>query len=155
MFEADFQKVKRAAVEIGKNLAAKICHAKEILTLDPKIMEKFISETVRNEPSIQFVAITNRDGKQIMQVHTQRGDKGLFRSLFDVDFKEKEWFRNVIDTGESYWSDLFFSRFTNRLIMTFAEPIRDTKGNIVAVLDVDFKFDDLMKLVNQLQDNQQ
>lgn len=155
MFESDFQKVKKAAVEIGKKLAAKICHAKEILTLDPKIMEKFISDTVRNEPSIQFVAVTNRDGKQLMQVHTQRGDKGLFRSLFDVDFKEKEWFRNVIETGESYWSDLFFSRFTNRLIMTFAEPIRDTKGNIVAVLDVDFKFDDLTKLVNQLPDNQQ
>ena len=39
--------------------------------------------------------------------------------------------------------------------MTFAEPIRDNKGNIVAVLDVDFKFDDLTKLVNQLPDNQQ
>ena len=34
--------------------------------------------------------------------------------------------------------------------MTFAEPVRDRAGNIVAVMDVDFKFDDLTKLVNHL-----
>ena len=154
MFESDFQKVKNAAVKIGKKFAASICKAPEILTLEPKAMEAFIKKAVRAVPSIQFVAITNRDGKQLIQIHTQRGDKGLFRPLFDLDFKEKEWFRNVIETGEAYWSDLFFSRFTGRLIMTFAEPIRDKDGNIVAVLDIDFKFDDLTKLVNQLPADQ-
>jgi isopropylmalate/homocitrate/citramalate synthase len=154
MFESDFQKVKNAAVKIGKKFAASICKAPEILTLEPKTMEAFIKKAVRAVPSIQFVAITNRDGKQLIQIHTQRGDKGLFRPLFDLDFKEKEWFRNVIETGEAYWSDLFFSRFTGRLIMTFAEPIRDKDGNIVAVLDIDFKFDDLTKLVNQLPADQ-
>lgn len=154
MFESDFQKVKNAAIKIGKKFAASICKAPEILTLEPKTMEAFIKKAVRAVPSIQFVAITNRDGKQLIQIHTQRGDKGLFRPLFDLDFKEKEWFRNVIETGEAYWSDLFFSRFTGRLIMTFAEPIRDKDGNIVAVLDIDFKFDDLTKLVNQLPNDQ-
>ena len=52
------------------------------------------------------------------------------------------------DTGESYCSDLFFSRFTGRLIITFAEPIRDKHGNIIAVMDTDFKFDELTKRLN-------
>lgn len=150
LFESDFEKVKKAAVRIGRKLAGKICQAKEVLTLDPAVMEPFLASAVHTEPSIQFLAITNLDGHQLTQVHTQRGDKGLFRPLFDVDFKEKEWFRNVVETGESYWSDLFFSRFTGRLIMTFAEPVRTPDGRIVAVMDVDFRFDDLTKLVNHL-----
>lgn len=150
MFESDFQKVKKAASEKGRRLAAKICSAPEILSLNPKQIEPFLRKVVRSEPSIQFLAITNRDGQQLSQVHTQHGDKGLFRSLLKVDFKEKEWFCNVIATGEPYWSDLFFSRFTGRLIMTFAEPIRDQGGNIVAIMDVDFKFDELTKLINTL-----
>ena len=121
-----------------------------MLTLDPVVMEPFLTEAVHAEPSIQFLAITNVDGHQLTQVHTQRGDKGLFRPLFDVDFKSKEWFVNVIETGEPYWSDLFFSKFTKRLVMTFAEPVRDDTGKIVAVMDVDFRFDYLTKLINHL-----
>jgi isopropylmalate/homocitrate/citramalate synthase len=150
MFESDFQKVKRAAKDKGRRLAARICSAPEVLSLNPKRIVPFLRQVVRTEPSIQFLAITNRDGKQLSQVHTQRGDKGLFRPLLNLDFKEKEWFRNVIATGEPYCSDLFFSRFTGRLIITCAEPIRDSDGNIVAVMDVDFKFDDLTKMVNTL-----
>ncbi len=150
LFESDFEKVKKAAAKIGRKLAAKICHAPAVLSLDPKVMEPFLAKVIHSEPSIQFLTITDRDGHQLSQVHTQRGDKGQFRSLLDMDFGDKEWFQNVLETGESYWSDLFFSKFTGRLVMTFAEPVRDRAGNIVAVMDVDFKFDDLTKLVNHL-----
>lgn len=154
MFESDFQKVRKAAAMKGKVLAARICSSPEIQTLSPKVMEPFLKNLVMAEPSIQFLAITKADGHQLIQVITQRADKKQFKSLLTVDFKEKEWFRNVIETGEPFWSDLLFSRFTGRLIMTFAEPIRDNNGNIVAVMDVDFKFDELTKLLNDLpQDN--
>jgi isopropylmalate/homocitrate/citramalate synthase len=150
LFESDFQKVKRAAEIKGKTLAERICSAPEILTLDPNTMEPFLRDVIRSEPSIQLLAITNLEGRQITQVHTQRGEKGLFRPLLKENFNEHDWFREVIETGESYYSDLFFSRFTDVLIMTFAEPVRDRTGKVVAVLDVDFKFDELTKLINDL-----
>lgn len=150
MFESDFQKVRSAAAMKGRALADTICSAPEILTLNPKIMQPFLKNVVKTEPSIHFLAITNSNGHQLIQILTQRGDKKLFRPLLSLDFKEKEWFRNVINTGLPFWSDLLFSRFTGKLIMTFAEPIRDKNGNIVAVMDVDFKFDELTKLVNDL-----
>lgn len=153
LFESDFEKVKKAAAKIGRKLVAKVCHAPAVLSLDTDTMEPFLTEVVHNEPSIQFIAITNLDGRQLTQVHTQRGEKSLFRPLFDVDFKEKEWFVNVIETGEPYWSDLFFSKFTGRLTMTFAEPIKDKQGKVIAIMDVDFKFDDLVKLVNHLPED--
>jgi len=39
--------------------------------------------------------------------------------------------------------------------MTFAEPIRDKDGKIVAVMDLDFKFDELTKLINTLPSEQE
>ncbi|MBR4426524.1 MAG: cache domain-containing protein, partial [Spirochaetales bacterium] len=109
---------------------------------------------VKNEPSIQLLDIIDLNGKQLVQVLTQRGDKKLFRPLLSMDFREKEWFRSVVETGQPYWSDLTFSRFTGRLIMMFCEPIRDSNGNIVAVMDVDLKFDELTKMLNDLPQDQ-
>lgn len=155
MFESDFMKAKRAATLKGQQIVDMISHAPEVLSLNSKDMESYLSKMVKTEPSIQFLAVTNIQGFQICQVHTQRGDKGLFRPLLKVNFTEKEWFVNVLQTGEPYVSDLFFSRFTNRLIMTFAEPIRDKQGNIVAVMDIDFMFDELTKLINTLPHEQE
>ncbi len=148
MFESDFAKAKKEAIAKGKSLVDRICAAPEVQTLKPKTLEPFLKKVIRSEPSLQFLAITNLEGYQVCQVHTQRGDKGLFRPLLKVNFNEKEWFVNVKTTGESYCSDLFFSKFTGRLIVTFAEPIRDSKGNIIAVMDIDFKFDELTKMLN-------
>ncbi len=146
MFESNFKKVKRMALEMGQKLAKNICAAKEIQSLNPRILERFLKQIIRSEPALQFLALTNLDGHQICNVHTQRGDKGLFRSLLKVNFNEKEWFVNVRETGEPYCSDLFFSRFTGRLIMTFAEPIYNQEGEMIAIMDLDFMFDGLSKL---------
>ncbi|MDY0175320.1 MAG: histone-lysine N-methyltransferase [Lentisphaeria bacterium] len=146
MFESKFHRVKKMALEMGRQLAQNICAAPELRSLDPKILEPFLKEIIQKEPSLQFLALTNLDGQQVCNVHTQRGDKGLFRPLLKVNFKEKEWFRNVINTGEPYCSDLFFSRFTGRLIMTYAKPIYDENDKMVAVMDLDFKFNELSQI---------
>lgn len=150
IFESDFQKVKRAAIAKGEVLAAKIRKSPDILSLDPKKIESFLRSVVKEESSIQLLAITDAGGQQITHVHTQRGEKGLFRPLFNENFTEHEWFRNVLETRQPYFSDLFFSRFTDELIMTFAYPLMDATGSVVAVIDIDFKFDELTKLINAL-----
>jgi isopropylmalate/homocitrate/citramalate synthase len=150
LFESDFQKVTDAARTKGQTIAKRVSESKDVLSLDAARIEEFLKTLVRDEPCIQLVAITNTEGRQICHVHTQRGEKGLFRPLFNENFTDHDWFREVLETGTPYYSDLYFSRFTNKLIMTFAEPIRNAKGEIVAVLDIDFKFNELTQLVNRL-----
>lgn len=150
LFESDFQRVKEAARAKGKALAKRVSKSPDVLSLEPARIEKFLKTVVQGEPAVQLIAITNTEGRQISHVHTQRGEKGLFRPLFNEHFTDHEWFRNVLETGQSYSSDLFFSRFTNKLVMTFAEPIRDSKGEIVAVMDVDLKFEELTQQVNRI-----
>lgn len=152
LFESDFSKVKKAAVAKAVALAEKISAAPEVQALEAAAMESFLNEVVAEEASIQLLAVTNTVGQRISQVHTQRGEKKLFRRLLDKDFRKHDWFVSVLETGEPYYSDLFFSKFTGILIMTAALPIRGRDGSLKAVIDIDFKFDELSKLISTVPD---
>jgi hypothetical protein len=87
------------------------------------------------------------------QVHTQRGEKALFRNLLNKDFKDREWLLHVVNTGKEFVSDLFFSKYAHNLIITIAEPIHDEEGKVTGVVDFDFKFEELTKLITPLPDD--
>ncbi|OGV72280.1 MAG: histone-lysine N-methyltransferase [Lentisphaerae bacterium RIFOXYB12_FULL_65_16] len=150
LFESDFTKVKKEAVRKAELLAELITGAPEIQSLAPERVKKFLQNAIKEESAIQLLTITDLQGHRISQVHTQRGEKGLFRSLLNEDFSEREWFRDVLDTGQPYYSDLYFSRFTGILILTIAYPIKNAQDEIVAVIDMDFKFDGLTNLIHHL-----
>jgi isopropylmalate/homocitrate/citramalate synthase len=175
LFLSDFEKVKREAVARAVTLAGRISASAAVQALDAERMERFLHEVVRKEGSIQLIAVTNTEGRRISQVHTQRGEKALYRNLLNKDFRKHDWFVNVLKRGEPYYSDLFFSKYTGRLIMTAAVPIyarppaRRTQVKKAAVpaaraaaeakppvhngrtlrgvMDIDFIFDELAKLI--------
>jgi isopropylmalate/homocitrate/citramalate synthase len=150
LFKSEFQEVKEEARKKAQYLAERISKAPEVHSLEKERMEPFLNEIVKREHSIQLLAITDTSGQRISQVHTQRGEKGLFRNLLNKDFRKHDWFVEVLNSGEPYYSDLFFSKFTGALIFTAALPIYDQEGEIYAVMDIDFKFDELVKLVNPI-----
>ncbi len=153
LFESDFKRVLDAASEKAKKLAERISHSPEVKSMKGKVLEPYLDEVLKEEGSIQLLAITDPEGFRVSQVHTQRGEKGQFRNLMNKDFKETDWFLEVIKTGKPYFSDLFFSRYTNQLIMTIAHPIFDENDTIRAVMDIDFKFEELVKLLSNVPDD--
>jgi isopropylmalate/homocitrate/citramalate synthase len=150
LFESDFDRVREEAVRIAKALAEDVGSAPQLARLDPAEMDDYLQDIVKREGSIQLLAITNTEGKRISQIYAQHGEKALFRNLLSKDFSQKEWFKEVLRTGEPYFSHLFFSIYTGRLILTAALPLRATDGSVRAVLDIDFRFDELVKLINTL-----
>jgi len=152
LFESELERVKEEVKKIAMAIAEDVAGAKEVANLDPDEMDEYFEDIVRREGTIQLLAVTNTDGKRISQIYAHHGEKALFRNLLTKDFKEKEWFREVLRTRQPYFSHLFFSIYTNRLIMTAALPIKDAEGNVRAVIDIDFVFDELMKLINKLPD---
>ena len=152
LFVSDFQLAKEAAVEKARHIAERISASEDVRSLDPARMESFLHDVVSREASIQLLAVTNREGRRISQAHTQRGEKGLFRNLMNKDFRKHDWFVAVLETGVPYYSDLFFSKYTAKLIMTAAMPILDAGGEMYAVMDIDFRFDELMKLISPIPD---
>ncbi|MBL8026715.1 MAG: histone-lysine N-methyltransferase, partial [Fibrobacteres bacterium] len=152
LFKSDFDKVKKEAIRKAKLLAEHISASDAILSMDPERIEPFLEEVLREEGSIQLLTIADTKGERVGQVHTQRGEKALFRNLLNKDFKDREWLLHVINTGKEYVSDLFFSKYAHNLIITIAEPIRDEAGKVTGVVDFDFKFEELTKLITPLPD---
>ncbi|MCK9170686.1 MAG: histone-lysine N-methyltransferase, partial [Treponema sp.] len=148
LFESELDKVKAAAGKIALSIAEEAMKAPELATLDPSVMDDCLEEIVKREGSIQLLAVTNTDGYRICQIYAKHGEKNLFRNLLTKNFREKEWFCRVIETGNPYISHLFFSLYTGRLILTAAFPLKDKEGKVRAVIDMDFMFDELMKLVH-------
>lgn len=147
LFESELDKVKAEAGKIALAIAEEAMKAPELATLDPSVMDGCLEEIVKREGSIQLLAVTNTDGYRICQIYAKHGEKNLFRNLLTKNFREKEWFCKVIETGSPYISHLFFSLYTGRLILTAAFPLKDSGGKVRAVIDMDFMFDELMKLV--------
>lgn len=152
LFVSDFQKAKEAAIEKARHIAKKISGSRDVHSLDAARMESFLHEVVGREASIQLLAVTNLEGRRISQAHTQRGEKGLFRNLMHKDFRKHEWFLAVLETQEPYYSDLFFSKYTGKLIMTAAMPLFSPDDEMYAVMDIDFRFDELVKLLSPIPD---
>ncbi|MFP4180013.1 MAG: cache domain-containing protein [Spirochaetaceae bacterium] len=150
LFISEFQQVKDEARKKARHISENISTAPEIQSLDKEKMEPILDEVLKREKSIQLLAITDSNGRRISQVHTQRGEKKLFRNLMNKDFREHQWFVEVVNSGKPYYSDLYFSKFNNELICTIALPIYNKNGEIYAVMDVDFKFDELVKLLNPI-----
>jgi len=153
LFESDFTRVKKEAVRRAQVLAERISASRAIQSMNIETMESFLQNVLRKEGSIQFLTITNSEGTRVGRVHTQRGEKGRFRNLLNKeDFGDREWHEEVVKTGEPYCSDLFFSRYTHALTLTIAMPIFNRKQRIIGVVDFDFKFEELTKLISTLPD---
>ena len=152
LFISDFEFIQTTVKDKAMRISAIITASPEVHSLDPEIMEPYLKSVLKREPSIQLLAITNLNGYRISQVHTQRGEKGLYRRLMDKDFNEHKWFTRVKETGEAYCSELFTSVFTDRMIITVALPLRSEDGGIRAIIDIDFNFNELVKLVSDIPD---
>jgi isopropylmalate/homocitrate/citramalate synthase len=199
LFVSDFQKAKEAAILKARHIAERISASPDVHSMDAERMESFLHDVVGREASIQLLAVTNLEGRRISQAHTQRGEKGLFRNLMHKDFRKHDWFVEVLKTRQPYYSDLFFSKYTGKLIMTAAMPIFRVEGahsgpgggsaakpvgvltdgpasresgrgeppaahgaaaslgglgfqEMYAVMDIDFRFEELVKLITPIPD---
>jgi len=150
LFESDFKKAKIEALALARDFASQISRSPELAGGDNKEMEDFLRRIVAREPFIHLMALTDTEGHRIVPLQTQRGEKGKFRRLGRKDFNNKEWFRRALEDGDIYQSDLFFSEFTKELVMTTALPLLGPQGVLRGVLDVDFKFEEVVKLIDNL-----
>ena len=150
LFESNFAKAIKMAKYFAQKIAVNVTERLSVENLREEEVARFLDDVLKKEPSIQFAAITDPFGKRIGQVHTQRGEGSLFRNVLKKNFTGREWLVKVAETKEPWYSDLYFSKFTGRLILTAAQPIVNGKENIYAVLDLDFMFDELVKLESEV-----
>ena len=73
-------------------------------------------------------------------------DKAKYQKIgLNEDFSDRDWFIKPMSDGKIHATNLYSSRITGYLCVTVSGPIRDEMGEIVGVLGLDIRFEDLAR----------
>lgn len=146
-FVSELDVLKAKAEQLVAALAEELAEREEIRSMDPARQEPVLQAALDAHPYIQFMYITNLDGRKITRNITHIADRAKYeKALQDEDLSGRDWFINPIKTGKVYVSDFYTSRFTGALCITVSVPIRNDADEIQGVLGMDIRFKDLVKM---------
>jgi isopropylmalate/homocitrate/citramalate synthase len=147
-FISEFDRIKRRAEEVAEHLAEKLIDMPALGTMKRARMEPVLQGLLARNPMIRFAYVVDLEGRLATRVLTQAEDKALYdhAHLDRIDFSDRDWFKEPLQSGEIHVSDLFTSKITDRLSLTVSAPVVAGGGQVVGVLGLDIKFEDLAKL---------
>jgi isopropylmalate/homocitrate/citramalate synthase len=147
LFISEFDKLKLKAHELAFHLVEHLIDHKEIQSMDPELAKPIFIKILDDNPFIQFLYVVNADGRKITQNFTHLEDRAKYANYqLDSDFSARPWFIEPIKDGEIHVSEFYTSRITGALCITVSGPIRNDEDEIVGILGIDLRFEDLAKM---------
>lgn len=155
LFLSGFDLIKHEAVEYARQLIEKILENKEMRSMDPGKQEPIIREFIKEYPFIQFAYVTNLDGIKITKNITQPEYRGKFlrRMKIHEDCSDREWFIKTIEDAKLHVSGICTSKITGALIITVSAPIMDDNDEMLGVLGLDIRFEDVVKAIESMYES--
>jgi len=146
LFVSDFDRIKRRAYEMAAHLAEKLVEHPDIRSMDPKRQEPLLAKVLEEYPFIQFLYVVNLEGKKITRNICHPEDRAKYEVIgLDEDFSNRDWFIEPLKSGKVYISNFYTSRITGALCITVSAPIRNEEEEIVGILGMDLRFEELVK----------
>jgi isopropylmalate/homocitrate/citramalate synthase len=155
LFLSGFDLIQFEAHEYASKLIEKLLTQPDMHNMDPEKQEAVLKEFIEEYPFIQFAYVTDIKGVKITRNITQP----IYRSHFMHKIKEhedcsdREWFRNTVQDGKLHVSGIISSRITGALIMTVSAPVVDDKDDMIGVLGLDIRFEDVVKVIQNLYES--
>ncbi|MGB9713032.1 triose-phosphate isomerase [Dissulfurimicrobium hydrothermale] len=153
LFKSDFDELKAEAHDLAFHLIGSLVEGPEIRSMDPARIEPTLKQVIDDYPFIQFLYVVNADGKKITRNITHlkyRAKYATFR--LDEDFSDRPWFIEPMQNGKVYISDFYTSKITGALCITVSAPILNNEDEIVGILGMDIRFEDLAKMEQDEED---
>lgn len=146
MFVSEFELMKKRAFDMAAHLVEEYIENPDIKGMKPDRQEERLKGLVEDYPYIQFAYAVNGEGVKITRNITQIVDKAKYQRIgLNDDFSDRDWFIKPMADGRIHATDLYSSRITGALCVTVSGPIRDEMGDIVGVLGLDIRFEDLAR----------
>jgi len=146
LFVSDFDLIKQRAYDMAASLIEKVVEHPDIRSMDPKRQERLLEQVEQENPFIQFLYVVNLEGKKITKNITRPEDRAKYETIgSDEDFSDREWFIEPLKTGKVHITDFYTSRITGALCITVSAPVRNEEEQIVGVLGMDLRFEELVK----------
>ena len=146
MFVSEFELMKKRAFDMAAHLVEQYIEDPGIKSMQPERQEERLKSLVEDYPYIRFAYAVNGEGIKITRNITQIVDKAKYQKIgLNDDFSDRDWFIKPMADGRIHATDLYSSRITGALCVTVSGPIRDEMGDIVGVLGLDIRFEDLAR----------
>jgi len=147
LFVSEFDQLKQKADKLAAHLAEDLAEREEIRSMRPKVMEPVLQQALDNYPFIQFMYVTNLEGRKITRNITHIVDRAKYAEMkLDEDLSNRPWFIEPIKSGKVFVSDFYTSRFTGALCITVSVPVRNENDEIQGILGMDIRFEALAKM---------
>ena len=147
-FKSDFDKLREHALSLSEIIVQNLAENVEVRGMEHKRIEPVLQEAVHDHTFIQFIYVTDMQGKKITENITQPEYRGQFGSFgLHEDFSDRDWFSGAIESGEVYITDFYKSRITGALCITVSSPLFDGDGKAVGVIGADLKFEELARIL--------
>ena len=153
LFISEFDKLKLKAHELAFHLVEELIDRKEVRSMDPELAKPGFVQVLDDNPFIQFLYVVNADGRKITQNFTHLEDRAKYATYqLDSDFSARPWFIEPIKDGDIHVSEFYTSRITGALCITVSGPIRNDEDEIVGILGIDLRFEDLAKMEQESEE---
>ncbi len=153
LFTSEFERLKLKAHELAFHLVEDLIDRKEIRSMDPVLARPVFEQVLEDNPFIQFLYVVNADGHKITQNFTHLEDRAKYANYqLNSDFSGRSWFIEPIKDGKIHISDFYTSRITGALCITVSGPIRDDEDEIIGILGIDLRFEDLAKIEEESEE---
>lgn len=154
-FVSELEHVKKIAGDLAAHLIVRLTQDSKLQTAGKEACA-CLDEFVRTYPFIQYIYLTDTEGKLKCSTITDPAYKEKYESLpIGYDFSTREWFKVPIKTGALHIMDVYQSNFTGQLVLTVSCAVTDEKDNIVGVVGADLQLEHLLKRAQVLQDEAQ
>ncbi|MDR2367200.1 MAG: histone-lysine N-methyltransferase [Deltaproteobacteria bacterium] len=147
-FESQFDHLRYKARELVHDLILNYINDPVIRSMDAKAQEKLMEKWVTGAPYIQFMYVTDNNGTKITRNVTSAKERKRYSGQQDVgsNLSDRVWFVKPMEDGNIHVTDFYTSRFTNALCITVSGPITNDQKEIVGVLGLDIRFEDLANI---------
>jgi citrate (Re)-synthase len=152
LFLSGFDLIKYEAQEYASQLIEKLLENEDMKSMRPKKQEPVITEFIKEYPFVQFAYVTDMLGSKITKNITQPEYRGQFMNKMkeNEDCSDREWFIKTVETGRLHVSSVNTSRITGALILTVSAPVLNDKEDMVGVLGLDIRFEDMVKAIQSM-----
>lgn len=146
LFISDFDLIKRRAYEMAAHLIEEIVEDPALRSMDPARQEALLGKIEQENPFIQFLYVTDDKGYKITRNITRPEDRAKYEQMgSDIDYSNREWFIEPFRTGKVHVTNFYTSVITGALCITVSAPIRNDDEDIVGILGMDLRFEELIK----------
>jgi isopropylmalate/homocitrate/citramalate synthase len=146
-FISEFDRLKQRAYALAAHLVADVVESEMIRSLDPERQEPLLQTLLELNPFIQYIYVTDGQGRKITRNITHIVDKSKYESArVGEDLSDRPWFIEPMKDGKVHVTDFYTSHHTGALCITVSAPIRDATEEIAGILGIDIRFEDLAKM---------